>query len=63
MKWLDKTCSQYHKIQTKDVVQEEIEIYEENENEEVMTEEKEMQKHEPEEEKGPIESRTQSQVE
>ena len=68
VKWLDKTWGQYNKILTKDVVQEEIEIYEENENQEVMPEEQEMQgqeisNEEPEEEEGPIASRTQSQVE
>ena len=68
LKWLDKTWGQYSKILTKDVVQEEIEIYEENENQEVMPEEQEMQGQEisyeePEEEEGPIASRTQSQVE
>ena len=50
-------------ISTKDVVQEEIEIYEENKNQEVMPEEQEMQEQEinyedPEEEEGPIASRT-----
>ena len=50
------------------MVQEEIEIYEENENQEIMPEEQEMQEQEisyeePEEEEGPIASRTQSQVE
>ena len=29
-KWLDKTWGQYYKIPTKDMVQEEIEIYEDN---------------------------------
>ena len=68
VKWLDKTWDQYYKIPTKDVVQQEIEIYEDYENQEVMPEEQEMQEQEisyeePEEEEGPIASRTQSQVE
>ena len=42
VKWLDKTWGQYYKIPTKDMVQEEIEIYEENENQEEMLEEQEM---------------------
>ena len=63
VKWLDKTWGQYYKIPTKDVVQEEIEIFEENENQEVMPEEQEMQEQEisyeePEEEEGPIALRT-----
>ena len=36
VKWLDKTWGQYYKIVTKDMVQEEIEIYEDNENQEAM---------------------------
>ena len=68
VKWLDKTWGQYYKIPTIDMVQEEIEIYEENENQEEMLEEQEMHEQdisyeEPEEEKGPIASRTRSQVE
>ena len=68
MKWLDKTWGQYCKIPTKDMVQEEIEIYEENESQEEMLEEQEMHEQdiryeEPEEEEGPIASRTRSQVE
>ena len=45
VKWLDKTWGQYYKVllPTKDEVQEEIEIYEENENQEVIPEEQEMQ--------------------
>ena len=35
VKWLDKIWGQYYKVPTKDEVQEEIEIYEENENQEV----------------------------
>ena len=67
-KWLDKSWGQYYKIQTKDMVQEEVEIYEDNENEEIMPEEQEIQEQEisyeePEEEVGPVESRTQSQIE
>ena len=59
---------QYYKIPTKDMVQAEIEIYEENENQEAMPEEQEIQAQEisyeePEDEEGPIASRTQSQVE
>ena len=46
VKWLDKTLGQYYKVPTKDEVQEEIEIYEENENQEVMPEEQEMQEQE-----------------
>ena len=46
MKWLDKTWGQYYKVPTKDEVQEEIESYEENENQEVMPEEQEMQEQE-----------------
>ena len=57
MKWLDKTWGQHSKIPTKDVVQEEIEIYEENENQEEM-QEQEISYEEPEEEEGPIASRT-----
>ena len=50
------------------MVQEEIEIYEENENQEEMQEEQEMHEQdisyeEPEEEEGPIASRTRSQIE
>ena len=30
VKWLDKTWGQYYKIPTKDMVQEEIEMYEDN---------------------------------
>ena len=68
MKWLDKTWGQSYKIPTKDMVQEEIEIYEDNENQEAMSEEHKIQEQEisyeePEEEEGPIASRTQSQVE
>ena len=68
VKWLDKTWGQYYKIPTKDMVQEEIEIYEENENQDEMPEEQEMHEQgisyeEPEEEEGPIASRTRSQVE
>ena len=43
--WLDKIWGQYYKIQTKDMVREEIEIYaynEDNENQEEMLEEQEM---------------------
>ena len=40
------------------MVQEEIEINEENENQEVMPEEQEISYEEPEEEEGPIPSRT-----
>ena len=63
MKWLDKTWGQYYKIPTKDMVQEEIEIYEDNENQEEVLEEQEMHEQdiryaEPEEEEGPIASRT-----
>ena len=63
VKWLDKTWGQYYKIQTKDMVQEEIEFYEENENQETMPEEQEIQEQEisyeePKEEEGPIASRT-----
>ena len=63
VKWLDKTWGQYYKIPTKDEVQEEIEIYEENENQEVMPEVQELQEQEnsyeePEEEEGSIVSRT-----
>ena len=63
VKWLDKTWGQYYKIPTKDMVQEEIEIYEENENQEAIPEEQEIQEQEisyeePEEEEGPIASRT-----
>ena len=63
VKWLDRTWGQYYKVPTKDEVQEEIESYEENENQEVMPEEQEMQEQEisfkePEEEEGPIASRT-----
>ena len=43
MKLLDKTWGQYYKVPTMDEIQEEIEIYEENENQEVMPEEQEMQ--------------------
>ena len=39
VKWLDKTWGQYYKIPTKDMVQEEIEIYEENKSQEEMLEE------------------------
>ena len=54
---------QYYKIPLKDMVQEEIEIYEENENQEVMPKEQEIQEQEIsyeelEEEEGPIASRT-----
>ena len=43
MKWLDKTWGQYYyKIPTKDMVQEAIEIYDDNENQEEMLEEQEM---------------------
>ena len=38
VKWLDKTWGQYYIITTKDMVQEEIEIYEENENQEAIPE-------------------------
>ena len=67
VKWLDKTWGQYYKIPTKDMVQEEIEIYEENENQDTIPEEQEIQQQEisyeePEEEEGPIASRIQSQV-
>ena len=41
--WLDKTWRHYYKIPTKDMVQEEIEIYEDNENQEPMPEEQEIQ--------------------
>ena len=68
MKWLDTTWGQYYKIPAKDMVQEDIEIYEENENQEAVPEEQEIQEQEisyeePGEEEGPIASRTQSQVE
>ena len=68
VKWLDKTWGQYYKIPTRDMVQEEIEIHEENENQETMPEKQEIQEQEisyeePEEEEGPIASRTWSQVE
>ena len=43
VKWLDKTWGQNYKVPTKDKGQEENEIYEENENQEVMPEEQEMQ--------------------
>ena len=54
---------QYYKISLKDMVQEEIEIYEENENHEVIPEEQVIQEQEIsyeelEEEQGPIASRT-----
>ena len=42
VKWLHKTWGQYYKIPTMDMVQEEIEIYEENENQEAMSEEQEI---------------------
>ena len=42
MKWLDKTWGHYYKIPTKDMVQEEIDIYEDNENQEEMLEGQEM---------------------
>ena len=63
MKWLDKTWGQYYKISTRDMVQEEIKIYEENENQEAMPEEQDIQEQEIsyeelEEEEGPIASRT-----
>ena len=38
VKWLDKTWGQYYNIPTQDIVQEEIEIYEDNENQEAMSE-------------------------
>ena len=41
--WLDKTWGHYYKIPTKYMVQEEIEIYEDNENQEPMPEEQEIQ--------------------
>ena len=68
VKWLDKTWGQYYKIPVKDMVQEEIEIYEENENQETMPEEQEIREQEisyeePEEEEGPVASRTHSQDE
>ena len=68
VKWLDKKWGQYYKKPTKDMVQEEIEIYEDTENQETMPEEQEIQEQEisyeePEEEEGPIASRTQRQVE
>ena len=68
VKWLDKAWGQYYRIPTKDMVQEEIEIHEDNENQEEMPEEQEMHEQdisyeEPEREEGPIASRTQSQVE
>ena len=58
VKWLDKTWGQYYKIPTKDMVQEEREICEDNENQEAMPEEREISYEEPEEEEGPIASRT-----
>ena len=68
VKWLDETWGQYYKIPTKDMVQEEIEFYEENKYQEEILEEKGMHEQdisyeEPEEEEGPIASRTRSQVE
>ena len=68
VKWLDKTWGQYYKIQTKDMVQEEIEIHEDNENQEEILEEQviheqDISYEEPEKEEGPIASRTSSQVE
>ena len=61
-KWFDKTWGQCYKISTRDMVQEEIEIYEENENQEAMPEEQDIQEQEisyeePEEEEQPIASR------
>ena len=55
VKCLDKTWGQYYEIPTKDMVQEEIEIYEDSENQEEMLEEQEIDEHdiryeEPEEE-------------
>ena len=68
VKWLDKTWGQYYKTPTKDMVQEEIEIYEDNENQEEMLEEQEMHEQdisyeEPEEVEGPTASRTRRQLE
>ena len=65
VKWLDKTWGQYYIIPTKDMVQEGIEIYDENENQEEMLEEQEMLEEDisyekPEEEA--ISSRTRSQT-
>ena len=65
VKWLDKTWGQYYNIPTKDMVQLELVINEENENQEEIQEEQEMHEQdisyeEPEEEEGPIAPRTRS---
>ena len=58
VKCLDKTRGQHYKIPTKDMVQEEIEIYEENEHDDTIPEEQEIQEQEISYEEGPIASRT-----
>ena len=63
MKWLDETWGPYYKRPTKEMIQEEIKFYEENENHDTIPEEQEIQEQEiryeePEEKEGPIKSRT-----